>query len=65
MGLLGDHRFQARGGTFNDKVTAFERQLLVDALRTAEGNRAQAARNLGLRYHQLRHLLKRNRLDEA
>ena len=65
IGLLSDHRFQAMGGTFNDKVTAFERQLLVDALRTAEGNRAQAARNLSLRYHELRHLLKKHGLDEA
>ena len=64
IGLLGDPRFQAMGGTFNDKVTAFERQLLVDELRTAKGNRAQAARNLGLRYHQLRHLLKKHGLDE-
>jgi DNA-binding NtrC family response regulator len=65
IGLLGDHRFQAMGGTFSDKVTAFERQLLADALRTAKGNRAQAARNLNLRYHQLRHLLKKHGLDEA
>ena len=65
IGLLGDHRFQAMGGTFSDKVTAFERQLLADALRPAKGNRAQAARNLNLRYHQLRHLLKKHGLDEA
>lgn len=65
IGLLGDHRFQAIGGNFNDKVKSFERQLLADARRTANGNRAQAARSLGLRYHQLRHLLKKHGLDEA
>ena len=64
IGLLGDHRFQAMGGNFNDKVKSFARQLLADALRTANGNRAQAARSLGLRYHQLRHLLKKHGLDE-
>ncbi len=64
IGLLGDHRFQAIGGNFNDKVKSFERQLLADALGTANGNRAQAARSLGLRYHQLRHLLKKHGLDE-
>lgn len=64
IGLLGDPGFQAMGGTFQDKVTAFERQLLADALRTAGGNRAQAARSMGLRYHQLRHLLKKHNLDE-
>lgn len=37
IGLLGDHRFQAIGGKFNDKVKSFERQLLADARRTANG----------------------------
>ncbi|GMR24082.1 MAG: hypothetical protein BMS9Abin37_2576 [Acidobacteriota bacterium] len=64
IGLLGDHRFQAIGGNFNDKVKSFERQSPADALRTAKSNRAQAARSLGLPYHQLRHLLKKLRLDE-
>jgi DNA-binding NtrC family response regulator len=65
IGLLGDPGFQAMGGTFTDKVVSFERQLLADALRTAGGNRAQAARSLGLRYHQLRHLLTKHGLDES
>ena len=64
IGILGDPGFQAMGGSFGEKVTAFERQLLADALRAAGGNRAQAARSLGLRYHQLRHLLKKHGLDE-
>jgi DNA-binding protein Fis len=34
-------------------------------LRSANGNRAQAARSLGLRYHQLRHLLKKHGLEEV
>lgn len=52
------------GGNFHDKVTSFERQMLADALETAGGNRAQTARNLGLRYHQLRHLVKNHGLDD-
>jgi len=65
IGLLGDPHFQAVGGGFKDKVTAFERQLLSDALKSASGNQAEAARTLGLRYHQLRHLLKKHDLDDA
>jgi DNA-binding NtrC family response regulator len=65
IGLLGDPGFQAMGGTFQDKVSSFERQLLADALRTASGNRAQAARSLGLRYHQLRHLLTKHGLGDG
>jgi DNA-binding NtrC family response regulator len=64
IGLLADHHFQAPGGTFKDKVTAFERQLLADALRESGKNQAEAARRLGLRYHQLRHFLKKHGLSD-
>ena len=64
IGLLGDPHFQAVGGSFKDKVSAFERQLLTDALKTSSGNAAKAARELSLRYHQMRHLLRKHRLDE-
>jgi DNA-binding NtrC family response regulator len=64
IGILTDHRFQATSGTFKQRVAAFERQLLVDTLRTKNSNRAAAARSLGLRYHQLRHLVAKHNLDE-
>jgi transcriptional regulator with GAF, ATPase, and Fis domain len=64
IGLLADHHFQAPGGTFKDKVAAFEKQLLADALRESGRNQAEAARRLGLRYHQLRHFLKKHGLSD-
>ena len=65
IGLRSDPQFQAAGGSYHDKVAAFERQLLVDALNRSGGNRAAAARELGLRYHQLRHLLSKHGLDDG
>jgi DNA-binding NtrC family response regulator len=46
---------------FKQRVEAFERQLIHDALEAARGNQAQAARSLGLAYHQLRYYLKKYR----
>ena len=42
-------------GTFEDRVEAFKKQLIAEALATANGNQAQAARLLGLSYHQYRY----------
>ncbi|MEX1368970.1 MAG: sigma-54 dependent transcriptional regulator [Nannocystaceae bacterium] len=36
------------GGTLKAKIAAFERQLLVDAIARADGNRSEAARALGI-----------------
>jgi DNA-binding NtrC family response regulator len=46
---------RVRGGTFEGKMEALERQLVSDAMRRAQGNQAEAARLLGLSYHQFRY----------
>jgi DNA-binding NtrC family response regulator len=51
-----------RVGSFREQVDAFESTLLKDALATADGNRAAAARALGLSYHQLRYFAKKHAL---
>lgn len=43
------------GGGFESRVEAFKKQLILDALAQAHGNQAQAARLLGLSYHQYRY----------
>jgi transcriptional regulator with GAF, ATPase, and Fis domain len=42
-------------GRFEERVEAFERRLIVDALAKCDGNQAAAARLLGLTYHQFRY----------
>ncbi len=42
-------------GSFKDRIESLERELIEDALRRAGGNQAQAARELGLSYHQFRY----------
>jgi DNA-binding NtrC family response regulator len=56
VGMLSEDQLQIREGTFNDRVDAFSRQLLRQALEEAAGNQAHAARLLGLSYHQFRYL---------
>jgi DNA-binding NtrC family response regulator len=48
---------------FSEAVAAFEVSLLEDALATTGGNRAEAARRLGLTYDALRHQLKKHDLE--
>jgi DNA-binding NtrC family response regulator len=43
------------GGTFHERVEAFERQLVREAMTAAGGNQADAARRLGLAYHRFRY----------
>jgi len=52
-------------GTFPEKVAAFEKTLLLGALREAGGNQRQAAEALGLTYDQLRHYYKKYGLADA
>lgn len=47
---------------FAAAVADFERRLLEQALQDTRFNQREAARRLGLEYHQLRHLLKKHRL---
>lgn len=55
MGLLPSGMASDRGGTFYEQLHAFSHRLIVDALRDTQGNQAEAARRLGLSYHQFRY----------
>jgi DNA-binding NtrC family response regulator len=48
-------------GTFRERVEAFERQLIVEALAASDGNQADAARRLGLAYHRFRYYAGKHR----
>ena len=61
LGLLAPRPAEA-GGTFEERVVAFERRLIEEALRSAGGNQAAAARSLGLAYHRFRYYLQKARL---
>ena len=50
-------------GSFKERVARFERALVEEALEAAGGNQAEAARQLGLTYDQLRHYRRKHRLD--
>jgi DNA-binding NtrC family response regulator len=45
----------SEGTTFDERVEAFKRRQILDALVQAEGNQTRAARDLGLSYDQFRH----------
>jgi len=60
LGLLPASDAAVGGGTFQEKIHALERRLVTEALKQADGNQAQAARNLGLSYHQFRYFLKKH-----
>ncbi|MBN2296078.1 MAG: sigma-54-dependent Fis family transcriptional regulator [Pirellulales bacterium] len=59
LGLLPQDDPAHYRGSFNEKLHGFAARLIHDALRSCEGNQAQAARNLGLSYHQFRYYLKK------
>lgn len=46
-------------GTLKEMVEAYERGLVLEALHRAHGNQAEAARQLGLSYHQIRYYAKK------
>jgi len=50
-------------GTFREQVAGLEHGLLVDALRAAGGNQAEAARQLGLTYHQFRYYARKHSVE--
>lgn len=52
-----------RGG-FYDRVKAFEKTLLLTALKDSNGNQREAAARLGMSYDQFRHFYKKYHLDE-
>jgi len=59
IGMLRRDRLEIEGATFYEKVEGFRRRLILDALEAAGGNQAQAARDVGLSYHQFRYYLKK------
>jgi DNA-binding NtrC family response regulator len=59
LGMLPAEQPAAKGNTFYEKIEAFKKSLIVDALAQAGGNQAKAARAVGLSYHQYRYFLKK------
>jgi len=57
LGLpVGSSELAASGG-FEERVEGYKQRLILDALRSAGGNQAEAARLLKLSYHQYRYFL--------
>jgi DNA-binding NtrC family response regulator len=61
LGVLPQDDVASAGAGFYEKMEAFGRGLIDDALRRSGGNQAQAARSLGLSYHQFRYYHKKYR----
>jgi DNA-binding NtrC family response regulator len=59
LGLLPEEETVGPGGSFRARMRAFGRRLILDALQQSGGNQAQAARGLGLPYHQFRYYHKK------
>ena len=57
IGMLTQSHAHEPGGGFGQKVEAYKKHLILTALERAEGIQAQAARSLGLSYHQYRYFL--------
>ena len=55
LGLASSEALLARAGSFREKIDALSRRLIEEALRAANHNQAEAARQLGLSYHQFRY----------
>jgi DNA-binding NtrC family response regulator len=55
---------ERRGGTFYEKVIAYEKTLLLNALKDALGNQRLAADRLGMSYDQFRHYYKKYGLGD-
>lgn len=51
-------------GNFYDKVKAYEKTLLVNALKDTDGNQRAAATKLGMTYDQFRHFYRKYHLEE-
>ena len=59
LGMLPQKQPENQGDTFHEKIEAFQKRLISEALATAGGNQARAARSIGLSYHQFRYFLKK------
>ncbi|MCB9940029.1 MAG: sigma 54-interacting transcriptional regulator [Planctomycetaceae bacterium] len=60
LGLQAADRSLAKNGTYQEQLSSFARELIESALHAAGNNQAEAARRLGLTYHQFRHYLKKH-----
>jgi transcriptional regulator with GAF, ATPase, and Fis domain len=65
IGLLPDEEPIESGGSYAEQVARFSRRLLERALEEAGGNRAEAARRLGLTYDQFRHYHRKYLTEQA
>jgi two-component system NtrC family response regulator len=66
LGGMGTERPEdTESGSFVDRVAAFERRLILDALEHAEGVQTRAARQLGMSERHLRYKLKKYGLEAA
>ena len=65
LGMARTERRAIEGDTFTEKVDAFKQHLITGALAAATGNQAEAARKLGLSYHQYRYFLKKYTSDPS
>lgn len=52
------------GGTFQERVMAFEKSLLLNSLKDCLGNQREAARRLGMTYDQFRHYYRKYDLGD-
>ncbi len=59
LGLSVEEERAAAAGSFHEKIEALSRRLVTEALKLSGGNQAQAARALGLPYHQFRYYLRK------
>lgn len=48
LGTMGEATASAPRGSYQERMTTFERDLLADALATAKGNKSAASRSLGM-----------------
>jgi len=62
IGLLPGGEPLASGGSYMEQIERLSRHLLERALEESGGNRAEAARRLGLSYDQFRHYQRKHRL---
>ncbi len=59
LGLTPQDRAAGGQGAFHERIDSLGRQMIAHAMRQANDNQAQAARDLGLSYHQFRYYLKK------
>ena len=63
LGLPLSEKSHHAGGTYREQLTAFARDLIEQALQRSDNNQAEAARQLGLTYHQFRHYYRKHLPD--